>query len=176
VSQLANSPVTTFDAEPGKFYLAHWFGISISIFAGQADAAFLRRAGLMNEHWKKHYPTKRTNVTFLLNGVPLPTPEARAAFEVQRRGTMGIVNFGIVVEGDGFWASALRSTITGISLAAYNVSGRTETTIEAIAPWVAREHAVRVGEDLPELEIVRVLRSARYDLAPPLLFQSGVAS
>jgi hypothetical protein len=170
VSQLAHSPVTTFDAEPGKFYLAHWCGVSITIFAGQADSEFLRRAALMNEHWKRRDKKERTNVSFVLGGVPLPSPEVRAVFEAQRAGNMGIVNFGLVVEGEGFWASALRSTVTGMSLTAHNVSGRIETTIEAIAPWIAREHAARIGETLPELAIVRALRSARYDLAPPLLF------
>jgi hypothetical protein len=165
----------TYDVEPGKFYLGHWHGISITIWADQADAEFVRRAVAMGKHWATHYPARRTSVCFVLRGVATPTPEARAAFEAMHSGRTGIVCVGVVVEGDGFWASALRATVTSINLAGNGVAVRTEPSIEALAPWVAREHALRVGETFSDQEILQILTTARYELAPRLLFPSATA-
>jgi hypothetical protein len=61
--------------------------------------------------------TKFSSVQLVVKKAPLPAAEVRAAYEdLLRRYAERIACAALLIEGDGFWASAVRAFLTGVQM------------------------------------------------------------
>jgi hypothetical protein len=156
------------EVEPGHFCCSVWQNVSILIWADRATKEALVRIQRVTKHMIERYPKGHSNVAFVLAGVKPPTPEARAIFtHLYNEGVSDLKCLGVVLEGDGFWASTLRSSITNIQLEATRATRLGQyTSIEEVASWMAPLHSERTGVAVTPLQLRVALRAARSDGVP----------
>lgn len=158
-----------FDHEPGQFYLSQYRNLSIMVWVGRADGAAIQRVRVLSHQLIAKYPDGHSNVTIILNGCPPPTEEARVAFNYVFDGRISDLRcMAMVLEGEGFWASALRSMVTGVR----NVTANTFTVklfseLGQASEWLPAEHLAGTGVALTSAELLSALTEARDELAKP---------
>ena len=81
----------------------------------------------------------------------VPTPEARDGFvRIMNDYADQIANVAVVVGGVGFWASMMRSAVTGMRvLAPHSFELRLHGEVDEILGWLPHAHAYRCGSALP---------------------------
>jgi hypothetical protein len=170
LSKRAPQTATPLDYEPRKFFFGYWRSVSIAVWADQADGKAAQRARRLSEHMAQSCPQGHSNVGFVLGGVPPPTEEARAAFSHLFDGRATDLHcMGMVLEGEGFWASGLRSTITHFNMLSPNrLALRLYSTIDEVARWLPGEHYLRTGDALDVDQLREVLTTTRYQLVKEL--------
>lgn len=138
--------------------MAHWRGVGIVAWATQATGQHAREmAKLAEEVGKSH--TRGSNVSLVVNRAPLPTHEARRVIhEVTRRYEKHIVCSATVIEGTGFWASAIRSLVTSLHLVGrWSFDLKTFSDIDALSEWLAPIHTRAVGTSVESTELAGAL-------------------
>jgi hypothetical protein len=150
------------DSEPKEFVFGSWNNVLIAVWKSQATAPrverFKRAIELMNERT----PGYRSNVHMIVEGAALPTAEARAVLvELMKRNREALACVVIVVDGRGFWSSALRSAMTGLRvLAPTSFDFHVAATVDNVVNWLPAVHEQRTGVKLDPAELGDVLRSA----------------
>lgn len=126
--------------------MAHWRGIGIIVWATQATALHAQEMAKLSEEIGKTQP-RGSSVSLAVNRAPLPTYEARRAIhELTRRNEKNIVCAATLIEGTGFWASAIRSLVTSLHLVGrWSFELKTFSDIDTLAEWVAPVHASATG-------------------------------
>src|SRR5260221_567381 len=76
---LSPSDFTVLDCEPGRFLFGHWKNVTILAWAALADASVIARLRSALSRVIALHPEGRSTVSIIAEGLPLPTPEARAA-------------------------------------------------------------------------------------------------
>jgi hypothetical protein len=102
-------------------------------------------------------------VHWIVQGVGLPTPEAREGLrELAHRDGDHIACVGVVLRGDGFWASALRSALSGILLVGPKSPFplRLYGSGEELASWLPVEHVRRTQTPLDAATLIDRMRQA----------------
>jgi hypothetical protein len=119
---------------------------------------------------------RMSNVHLIRDGALVPTPDARSGFvRMMQEHAEQLANVAVVVGGTGFWASMMRSAVTGMRF----VSPRTfELRLHAdpqeIVGWLPQAHLKRCGTSLPDSTLAELLDGAAQTLAagtvqvPPL--------
>jgi hypothetical protein len=75
--------------------------------------------GKLTERSALECPGGIASIHWIAHGAGLPTAEARAQLaEIAKRWDRHLLCVGVLLRGDGFWASAVRSALTGIVLLA----------------------------------------------------------
>jgi hypothetical protein len=100
------------------------------------------------------YPLN-SNVTLVLRGTELPGPEAKAALELlTSRHAHAIHSVALVVDGAGFWASMIRSFLTGLHLLRGNAyrCKTFETSTDATA-WLLPPHNAETSASVTDREM-----------------------
>jgi hypothetical protein len=152
--------------EVGRFRYSYWRNLTIGVWAGQATLSAMQRVGRVSQLMVKSFPQGHSNVAFVLDGTPAPTPEAQAILtHVFDTRNSDLACTAVVVEGTGFWASSMHSAITGMRLAASgSMRLRLHSTIDEVVKWLPAAHKVRTGIELDPEHLTRILQTAR-DLA-----------
>jgi hypothetical protein len=155
--------LSMLDCEPGQFRYNSYRNLTIGLWAGQATLDAVLRVAQISERMREAHPEGHSSVVFVLAGAPAPTPDAQAAFaHVLDDRTTALSCTAIVVEGDGFWASGIRSAITQARLAAAgSVKLRVHDRIDELLEWFPAEHQRRTEVALRKSELRRVLEAAR---------------
>lgn len=169
---IAEAPrATLLDHEPGRCYMGYFRNLSLVVWAGGADGAAVLRVRKLSHHLIKAYPDGHSNITFVLGGVAPPTEDARQAFAYIFNGKASDLRcMAVILEGDGFWASALRSTVTSLRQASSSqFAVRLFNTPDAILDWFPAEHAERTGVVINGPDLKAVMRSWRNDIVERLL-------
>lgn len=114
---------------------------------GQMTDEIARRFVQTNEAALLAHPEGVSFVSWIQEGVPLPTAEARRLVsQSMSRNSNGIACIAVVTEGSGFWASAMRSAITGIGLLANGgFALRSYRTLDDLTAWLPGHHEQRTG-------------------------------
>jgi hypothetical protein len=151
------------DVEEGRFRYNRCHNLTIGLWAGQATLDAVQRVALVSKRMREEHPEGHSSVVFVLDGAPAPTPEAQAAFaHVLDDRQTDLSCTAVVVEGQGFWASRIRSAITNARLAAAGtVKLRVHDHIDELLEWFPAEHRLRTGVDFNTAELKRVLENAR---------------
>ena len=99
----------------------------------------------------------------MLDGAPAPTPEAQAILTHVFDGrNSDLACTAVVVEGTGFWASSMHSTITSMRLAASgSMRLRLHSTIDEVVKWLPAAHKERTGIEFDAEHLRRILQTAR---------------
>ena len=155
-------------AERGHFSCSIWLNVSILIWASRATEPALRRIQRVTHELTTRFPAGHSNVAFVLDGVGPPTPEARKILtHLYREGVADLKCLGVVLEGGGFWASSLRSSITSMQLEAGRRTALGQyTSIAEIAAWMAPRHAAQTGVEISVEELQAALEAAREHAHP----------
>lgn len=144
---------------PGVFAYDLWKNVSIGVYVGQATPAAARELLAMSSLQARTFPEGRSSVVFVLNQLPAPLPEARADLDrVYESG--GLACTAIVLEGAGFWASAIRSMISNM-VRGQAVSVRAHTNVDELLDWLPDEHEKRTKVAFPPDDLKRALLYAR---------------
>ncbi len=157
------SGATLLDVDPGRFRYSAWNNVSIGVWADQATLEAAQRVLQMSKWMTQRYPQGHSNVIFVLDGTPAPTPEANQAFaHVHDPNVSHLSCLGILIEGSGFWASGIRSAITNQRLSSQGkvrvrVSDKTDELIE----WFLPEHAALTGAKFSPVEFRSALMMLR---------------
>jgi hypothetical protein len=156
------SDVVVREEEPG-FVTAEWKNVSIVVWGVQATlprAAKLRDAGatLIARH-----PEGIASVQIIANGVALPDSATRAEIDRLTNGFAPSLScITTVLEGSGFWASAMHSFITSIHwIARRPFKVHIGSTLADAAAWIPAPHYERTRVRVGSAELLRVLTSIR---------------
>jgi hypothetical protein len=136
--------------------------VMIAVWKGQATALRVERFKKAIELMAERTPGYRSNVHVILEGAALPTAEARKLFvALMKHHRDALACVVIVVNGTGFWASALRGAMTGLRALAPTSSGfHVAATIDNVVNWLPAVHELSTGVKLDPEELGDVLRAA----------------
>jgi hypothetical protein len=100
------------------------------------------------------YP-RNSNVTLVMRNTELPGADARASLEVlTAQFATAIHSVALVIDGGGFWASMIRSFLTGLHVLRGNgYRCKAFATPSEAAPWLLPPHNAETGVALTEHEL-----------------------
>jgi hypothetical protein len=155
-STLPELPVITFAAD--GCVLGHWNSVAIAVWATQATTALLCELETL-EDGMLATKSRMSVVHLVVKGASLPGAEARARLmELQQRYAPSIVCAAVLLQGSGFWASALRSLVTSMQMVERShFEYRTFAEVADLAEWVATLQQAAGGEAMDARALTRVL-------------------
>jgi hypothetical protein len=150
------SPAISFETD--GCVMGSWKNITIVVWGTQATVALVSELARFSDELVKLHP-KLSTVHMIINGAPMPDTETRMALEsLSERYTDQIACAGTLIEGGGFWASAMRSFLTGLNLIARpRFKTKTCATTRELAGWLVPVHARETGVQIDEAELTRIL-------------------
>jgi hypothetical protein len=140
--------------------MGHWRNIVFTVWATPATLPLIEELEKLSRHVLRDN-VKVSTVQLLINGAAVPPSEARVALnDLIVRYTDQLACFVTLVEGSGFWASALRSFLTGLSVVQRR-SFKTKTcaTVPELASWFAPAHAHETGVQVEPQQLVAMITS-----------------
>jgi hypothetical protein len=138
--------------------MAHWRGIGIVVWATQATAPHVQEMVKLTEEIGKSH-LRGSHVSLVVNRAPLPTYEARRAIHaLTLRYEKNTICSATLIEGTGFWTSAVRSLVTSLHMVGrWSFELKTFSEIDALSDWLAPIHARGAGIDVPPQELAGAL-------------------
>lgn len=166
------------DREPGVFAFSAWQNVTIFVWQDGATIEAVRRLAEVTEPVYATYPEGVSNVHVIDARVPLPDNAVRDELtalmrtRAEQRGCIGVV-----LDGGGFWASALRSLITGMRvLTPRSFELRIMSSSEEIARWLPSPHFKKTGRHIDSESLRGAIEETRAlvaDLKPPQVAHAG---
>jgi hypothetical protein len=150
-------------ADPGRFRYSSWLNITIGVWSDQATEEAARRILELSKLMVKEHSFGHSSVVFVLDGAPAPTPAANQLFSrLYDDKVSDLKCMAIIVEGEGFWASSIRSAITGLRMSVPGAMQlRVSNHIDQVVEWLPAEHCRRTGVSISAPELRLVLESCR---------------
>ena len=164
------SPPALLDSEPERFSFWAWDDVSIFVWYAVPTRDALMRLQRAAEPRIKLHPGGLSDVHLVRGRISLPDRETREALvKVSGEGARHLAAVAIVVGGHGFWASAIRSLITGIRLLVPGTFGMTMCdSTDEVADWLPDAHAKRTGRRIDPTALRRALEFVeRHDDSAP---------
>jgi len=157
------------DEEPGRFAFLAWRNITIVVWLALPDSADIARLIRMGTSRAAESPEGLSDVHFVTRKVGLPDAETRSALtNAARSGSPHLGAVGVWLPETGFWASAVRSFVTGLSLllrGAFEV--RVFAELEALSEWLPGVHESRTGVAVARSQLLEMLRRAELRAETP---------
>ena len=137
--------------------------VVVAVWMTQATGPLAEKLGEVAGVFAAEHPEGFSNVHVISRTPPIPTGEARAQFiAMMRRYSDQVACIGTVLEGTGFWASAVRSFIVGIRLVVPRTfEMQTYASIEELSAWLPAPHAARTGVTLDRSALALALTDFR---------------
>jgi hypothetical protein len=165
VSSLAPARASTVDVTmrhvvPGAYQLGVWNSILFARWERSADAIGISHLDEISKSFRTAHPTGRqSGIHIVLEGVGLPTPEARAGLmRLMKTQADQIAAIAVVICGSGFAAGAIRSFLTGLRLAApRSFDFRVHSRTSDVLAWLPEAHNRQTGEDIKAAQLERAL-------------------
>ena len=152
----------TLTFETDGCVMAYHNDISIVVWAKQADAELANQFAALIADVARAHPRMST-VQILAPGAAVPTPEAREIINgliVQY--APRLIGCAALLEGTGFWASAMRSFLTSLQL--FRRGGFTTkicASQQEAATWLAPLHSAAVGVSVSPTELQAAMTQLR---------------
>jgi hypothetical protein len=161
---------TLLDSEPGRFSFWALQNVTIFVWRDQPTRDALLRLQQAAEPRAKQYPEGVSDVHVVVGRITLPDDSTRQALiRISKLAAPHLAAVAVVVEGTGFWASALRSLITSIRVV---LPGTFEMalfgTTEELVRWLPDVHAKRTALHIDASELRRALEFVRENESPAL--------
>jgi hypothetical protein len=167
---LANGPVVPARSselallarEPHVYAFYRWQNVAINAWATQPSAAGVDVLTKLTERSLLDCPEGIASIHWIESGAGLPTPEARVRLgELARRYDKHLLCVGVLLGGDGFWASAIRSALSGIVLLApRGYTLRFYGEVPALSRFVAEQMRQRTGKAPDSARLSQVVEEA----------------
>jgi len=161
---LLTLPTRTLRVELGHFAISAYRNISIAVWVGQATR--LAVEGLLEAQKKlvALHPNGHSAVSFILDGLPAPEPEAQALISRVFEARSQISCLAIILEGSGFWASGLRSMLNNYHRQAGGPAAlKVATSLDSVVTWFSEEHKKGTGVELLPKPLLSILANARQE-------------
>jgi hypothetical protein len=163
----ATAQLAVLDREPGGFLFGQWKNVTILAWAAKADESTVVRLRTALSRVVGSHPNGRSTISIISEGLPLPTPEARAAIiNLINENATDLACIAVVVEGRGFSSSALISAHTDIrakSNRSYEMG--LLRSVDELTTWLPPLHLERTQVSLEPKELgdvaCRALQLAR---------------
>jgi hypothetical protein len=152
-----------FASEPG-FLLARWKNLSLQLWGAEVSASRLDRCGELNDLVLSTHPDRLVTVAVALPSASprLGSVERAKIGELSRRQRGKTLAAVQIVDGTGFWASAVRAMLVGLNMMS-ETSQRVFADDARAAEWVARSGFV----DASSRDVLDALADARRAYAAP---------
>jgi hypothetical protein len=157
-----SSTLALLASERAAYAFYRWENVAINLWASQPNAPAVQTLAKLTERSAQECPNGIASIHWIAQGAGLPTPEARAQLaEIAKRHDKHLLCVGILLRGDGFWASAVRSALTGIVLLApraYQMRFYAELT--PLSRFVSEQVQQRTGEAHDASRLLATLEQA----------------
>jgi hypothetical protein len=162
------------DEDPGRFAFFAWRNLTICVWLATPTARDIPRLVAMGNTRAADSTLKLSDLHLVTRSVGLPDADARnTLLEASRGGAPHLAAVGVWMGGSGFWASAVRSFVTGLSVL---VRGPFElgvfAEVSALATWLPEIHAARTGVTITASELHQVLLRAQQRAERPAMLES----
>jgi hypothetical protein len=138
--------VTLLLREPRHFVVAHWRDVAFVHWQAKADGAAMERVHEVLRSVVAEHPLGVSFVHVAEDGAGLPDADARRELSrMMADFADATVCVAVLLLGNGFWASAMQSVLTGLRLLAppRPWQMRFATRSPEIAGWIAKVHEQR---------------------------------
>lgn len=162
-SSASKTDLLLLASAPAVYAFYRFDNVAINVWTGQPTGEAIGVLAELTTKSRKSCPRGISSVHWMVNGVGLPTPEAREGLRLlAHRDGDHIACVGVVLCGDGFWASALRSALSGILLVGPKspFALRLYGTGEELAGWLPGEHVRRTQTPLEAPTLLEKMRQA----------------
>lgn len=142
--------------------MGYWHDTAIVVWATQATVPLITEFSRLAEVMMERH-TRASTVQILAPGSTIPTPDARVALnEVIARYADRLIGCAAIMEGSGFWASMMRSFLTGLQLFQRN-GWKTKfcSTPTEAAQWLAVLHASELGVTIAPEQLIAAIVELR---------------
>jgi len=149
---------------PGTYRVARLQNVTICRWEGDASPAAMHELGVITERALRTLEGgKLSNIHLIPGSVRLPDSESRAALqEVTNVYGAQYACVGVVLHGGGFWASAVRSVLTGVQvLAPRSFELRIHSEVHDLLEWFPRENLSRTGVKIEPADLQRALEAIK---------------
>lgn len=132
---------------PGEYAFYRWGNVAINIWSTQPTASNVKCLADLTENSKPPFPEGISSVHWMAHGAGLPTAGARTGLrEIAQRYDDHIACVGVVIDGGGFWASALRSALNGIVMTTNTrFVPRLYGSLDGLVDWLPEAHQRGTG-------------------------------
>jgi hypothetical protein len=155
-------PLRLLEVEPGTCCAGAWANITVTTWQSRGTVPAIERVARVGSVIRSECRSGISSIHLIREGAGLPSPEARAALvKLMNTDVETLACVGIVVGGTGFWASAVRSLITGmraVSPRSYQL--KLVGNIPELAAWLPQPHAARTGVAIDADELAAALHTA----------------
>ena len=160
--------LTTIVYDANGLVMGTWKNVALHVWTTRATPQLVDELERLSESFARAHPEGFSAVHVIANGAGLPDNQARDRLrDVANRYVHQLACLCHVVEGSGFWASALHSFLTGLhwlTRGPYRLHICSD--LRAAAQWVPEPHERRTRVSLAETDLEDALLYVR-GRAPP---------
>jgi hypothetical protein len=150
-----------YQGEPGTCRIAGLRNLLIISWTSRATGPAIARLGEATQRVITSYPAGTSAIHLIADKAGVPTPEARSALmHLMSTHSKSLACVAVVVGGTGFWASTMRSFVTGMRfMTPRNFDLRLHGTIEEVLEWFPKQHEKISGVSIDVATLARALGS-----------------
>jgi hypothetical protein len=145
------------------FAILSWQNVFIVVWTIPSSLELVEQLSRHSAQFHIDHPAGVSVVHIIAKGPPLPEPEVRERFsKLLGKNPKTLACVGVVLEGRGFWASAIRSFLLGLRIVSpRSVQMQAFSTTREVATWMPDPHAARTGVRIGAGQFERALDDAR---------------
>jgi hypothetical protein len=149
--------------ETQGFFMGTWKNVALHVWTGPATPTLVNVLAELWAPFANAHPEGVSAVHVIANNVSLPDKDARAQLgRLSNRYANQLACLCYVVEGSGFWASALRSFLTGLRMLTQgSFKQHICADIAAAARWVPTPHSQKTNVSFSPGELADALTFVR---------------
>ena len=132
--------------------LGYWKRVLIGVWAIPSSMELVEEQDALMKQLSA--PAKLSSVHLVIKRAPLPAADVREAYQaLTQRYADKIICSAILIEGDGFWASAVRAFMTGIEMLQRRMRTKAFGDLESLSAWVAQSRNAEASERIEAEEL-----------------------
>lgn len=145
------------------FVMASWKNVAIHLWTVQATIPMVDTLDRLSSTFTSAHPENISAIHIIAKNAPLPPADVREQLQkVTKRHANRVACVCHVVEGSGFWASALHGFLTGLHwLTRGPFRLHICSDIPSAARWISAQHARATNVPVGVTELEEVLRTVR---------------
>lgn len=154
--------LVVLESEPGHFLFGAYHNVAVCAWAAQATTTAVSRLGHVVGSISRTHPEGMSMLHVVLEGAGVPEAETRDALvALATARAERVASVAVAVLGSGFWASAVRSFVTGVRIACpRGFELAIHATIGEAVAWLPSGHAHRTGVYLSTSGLTAMASSA----------------